>query len=78
MVMVEISRLVLGLLIAFFHRPLADFIGDQDRQLVTLFRRRGVEVPDTMQRETAHNLFFFMGIIVAMVELARIWLLTQR
>ncbi len=78
MVMIEISRLMLGLLIAFFHKPLADFIGDQDRQLVSLFRRRGVEVPDTMQRETAHNLFFAMGIVVAMVELARIWMLTHR
>lgn len=72
---VELSRLLLGLLIAFFHAPVADFLSKQDEALVVMFRRRGITVPDTMRRETAHNLFFSMGIIVAMYEIARIWLL---
>ena len=72
-VLIEVTRLALGLLIAIFHKPLADFITEQDAQLVALFRRRGVSVPDTMRRDTARNLYFAMGIIVAMVELARMW-----
>ncbi len=75
MVMLEVTRLVLGLLIAFFHKPLADFIGEQDAQLVALFRRRGVTVPDTLKEETCRNLFFSMGILVACVELVRIYML---
>ena len=78
MVWLEITRLVLGLLIAFFHQPLADFIGEQDAQLVALFRRRGVAVPDTLRREIAHNIFFIVGIAVAMVELVRIYNLIHR
>jgi predicted type IV restriction endonuclease len=73
MVFIEVTRLALGLLIALFHKPLADFIVEQDSQLVAMFRRRGVSMPDTLRRDTARNLYFAMGIIVAMVELARIW-----
>ncbi len=78
MLMIEITRLVLGLLIALFHKPLADFITDQDQQLVAMFRRRGVTLPNTMRRETAHTLFFCMGILVAMVEIGRLWMLIYR
>ncbi len=77
MVMLEITRLALGLLIALFHRPLADFITEQDAQLIALFRRRGVTIPDTLRRDTSRNLFFAMGIFVAMVELVRIYLLSH-
>jgi hypothetical protein len=72
-VMLEVTRLALGLLIAFFHKPLADYITKQDAQLVAMFRQRGVNVPDTMRGETARNLYFAMGILVAAVELARIY-----
>ena len=76
-VFIEVTRLALGLLIALFHKPLADYITKQDAQLVSLFRSRGVNVPDTMRQTTARNLYFAMGILVAMVELARIWSITH-
>lgn len=72
-VMLEVTRLAMGILIAVFHKPLADYITKQDAQLVAMFRQRGVNVPGTMQRETARNLYFAMGILVAAVELARIY-----
>ncbi len=78
MVMLEITRLVLGLLIAFFHKPLADFIAEQDAQLVAMFRQRGVTIPDTLKRDTSRNLFFSMGILVACVELVRIYMLLHK
>ncbi len=72
-VMLEVTRLAMGILIALFHKPLADYITKQDAQLVAMFRQRGVNVPSTMRQETARNLYFAMGIIVAAVELARIY-----
>lgn len=76
-IFIEVTRLALGLLIALLHKPLADFITEQDAQLVAMFRRRGVSVPDTLRRDTARNLYFAMGILVAVVELARIWSITH-
>ena len=71
----EISRLVLGLLIALFHRPLADFMLRQERMLVVMFRQRGVPYPATPTTETVRNVYFGIGILLAMYELVRIWML---
>ena len=39
---VEITRLLLGVAIAVFHRPLATMMMQQERQLDGFFRSRGV------------------------------------
>ncbi len=71
----EISRLVLGLLIALFHRPLADFMLRQERVLVVMFRQRGVPYPATPTTETTRNVYFGIGIVLAMYEIVRMWML---
>lgn len=71
----EITRLALGLLIALFHRPLADFMLRQERVLVVMFRQRGVPYPSTPTTETARNVYFGIGIVLAMYELVRIWMM---
>ncbi len=73
--LLEIARLMLGLGIALFHKQLADFIFEQDRSLTALFRQRGLSLPLGPSRETAHNLYFCIGITVAIISLMRIWLL---
>jgi len=72
---VEITRLALGLLIALFHRPLADFMLHHERQLVILFRQRGVPYPATPTTETTRNVYFGIGIALAMYEIVRMWML---
>ncbi len=74
---VEITRLVLGLLIAGFHQQIADFVMPHERQLVALFRSRGVPLPDVPKESTAYNLYFCLGIFVAVVEIVRIYFLTR-
>lgn len=73
----EITRLVIGLAIAFFHRPIADFMLEQETSLVVLFRQRGLMVPPVPRRSTVHTLYFFTGIGIALFEVARIWLLAR-
>ena len=73
----EITRLALGLLIALFHKPLADYIVAQDTALVSLARQRGFNLPEAPTQETAHNLYFCVGIFVASYELLRIWMMTH-
>ena len=41
----ELVRLLLGFLIAAFHRPIADFIMIHERVLVVAFRQRGIRAP---------------------------------
>jgi hypothetical protein len=70
----EITRLVIGLAIAFFHRPIADFMLEQESSLVVLFRQRGLTLPSVPRRSTVHTLYFLTGIGIALFELVRIWL----
>jgi hypothetical protein len=73
----EICRLAMGLLIAMFHRPIADFILEYERSLVVMFRQRGLLVPAAPTRETIRNIYFLLGISIALLELARIYMLVH-
>lgn len=72
---VELTRLMLGLLIACFHRPIADFVLVQERALVLAFRQRGVPLPAAPTTETARTVYFSLGIFLALYEICRIWML---
>jgi hypothetical protein len=71
---VEITRLGLGVLIAIFHRPLAIKIMQQERVLDGYFRRRGVYLPTPPSDTTAQNLYFMIGIFICLFEAGRIWI----
>ena len=72
--MAEISRLVLGVLIAVFHRPLATKMMAQERALDVYFRRRGISLPQPPSDAVAQNLYFGIGIFICLLEAGRIWL----
>jgi hypothetical protein len=71
---VEITRLLLGVLIAIFHRPLASVIMQQERALDGFFRSRGVQLPAPPSDAAAQNMYFILGIFIALIEAGRIWL----
>jgi hypothetical protein len=73
----DVTRLAIGLAIAFFHRPIADFMLEQEASLVVLFRQRGVVLPSVPRRSTVHTLYFLTGIGIALFEVVRIWLLIR-
>jgi hypothetical protein len=70
---IEIARLMMGLLIAAFHRPIADFISDRERALVVTFRQRGMAVPPALPTDAARNLYFSIGIFIMIVEMLRLY-----
>ena len=71
---VEATRLLLGVLIALFHRPLASMIMQQERALDGFFRSRGVQLPAPPSDTTAQNMYFVIGIFIALIEAGRIWI----
>ena len=68
----EIARLCLGLLIAGFHVPIADFIIERERGLLLTLRRYGIEIPTILSRTSAQNLYFSFGILIVLVQLLRL------
>jgi len=68
----EVARICLGLLIAGFHVPIADFILERERQLLLTLQRYGIEIPTILSRTSARNLYFSVGIMVVLVQLLRL------
>lgn len=73
----EVLRLVLGLLLAGFHKPIADFISEREQRLVLAFRERGMPLPAALAKEAARTLYFWVGIFIALVEMLRIYQLAR-
>jgi len=69
----EITRLLLGVMIAVFHRPLATTIMRHERALDVYFRSRGVYLPEPLSDSTAQTLYFTIGIFICLIEAGRIW-----
>ncbi len=72
--LLEFSRLGIGLLMLLFHRHIADYLMEQERVLVVLFRQRGVPLPATPTTETQRNIYFGIGTFVVVYQIVRIWL----
>lgn len=70
---VELLRLALGLTIALFHRQIADYVLHHERMLVIAARQRGLPLPATPTTETTRNIYFALGICLAVFEMLRIW-----
>ncbi len=64
---------MMGLVLAAFHRPVADFILEQDRTLTVLARRGGLRLPAGFSTETSRTIFFALGILIALAQMARIY-----
>ena len=71
---VELARLVLGMAIAIFHRPLADRIMEQERALDACLRSRGFRFPAPLSDSAAQTLYFLIGICICLLQAGRIWL----
>jgi len=70
---IELTRLLLGLVIALFHRPLAARVMEKERVLDGHFRRRGINLPAPLSDTSAANLYFAFGIFICLLELIKIY-----
>jgi hypothetical protein len=71
--LLEFARLAIGLSIAVFHCRIADFIFQQEEVFAATARQRGLPLPMPPKAETLRTIYFFIGVIVVLLELARIW-----
>jgi hypothetical protein len=71
---VEISRLLMALAVMCFHKQVGDFILQQEQRLAARLSQRGIFVPEFPSREFAHNLYFFIGVIVSVATVLQLWM----
>jgi hypothetical protein len=70
----DFARLVLGLLVALFHKPIATYIIDREHALDSFFHRHGVHFPEPPSEATMHNIYFCLGLFISLFSIAKIWL----
>lgn len=70
---VEISFLVMALVILCFHRPISDFILEQEQQLASRLTQMGIFVPQFPSREFARDLYFVIGVVVSLAAIFQLW-----
>jgi hypothetical protein len=71
--LLEFTRLTIGLFIAVFHCRIADFIFQHEEVFAANAQQRGLPLPMPPKAETLRTIYFFIGVIVVLLELARIW-----
>jgi hypothetical protein len=70
---IEMSRLIMGLLIICFHKQIADFILTREQELASVLSRRGILLPAFPSTKFTHDLYFCIGTLVSIISLARLW-----
>ncbi|MFL6301858.1 MAG: hypothetical protein ACJ71N_14740 [Terriglobales bacterium] len=71
--LLEFTRLMVGLFIAVFHCRIADFIFNYEEAFAATARQRGLPLPFPPKAETLRTIYFFIGVLVVLLELGRIW-----
>jgi hypothetical protein len=69
----EVARLLLGVMLMTFHRPIADFFVEMDHISTAMFRAGGLNMPGPPRQAVMHTIYFCMGIIVCVVSMAKIY-----
>ena len=67
-----VSGLGLGLGIAVFHRPIADFMLQQERALAAIFYAKGLPRPPLPTESQSRNMYFALGSFLALIEAGRL------
>jgi hypothetical protein len=75
---IELTRMVVGFIILLFHRQISDWVLEQERRTVVIFRQQGVPLPAPLTTETSRNLYFCLGTFVVLYQIVRIWLTLHR
>jgi hypothetical protein len=71
--LLEFTRMAIGLFIAVFHCRIADFIFQYEEMFATTARQRGLPLPMPPKAETLRTIYFFIGVLVVLLELGRVW-----
>ena len=71
--LLDVARLVIGITLMAFHRPVADFFTELDHSFTALLHTRGLRLPSPPRPSTLHTLYFCLGMLVCVCSMFRIY-----
>ena len=69
---IELARILLGVALVCFHRPIAQFMHAREQELNSYLGRRGVRVP-SYSAGTMTDAYFCLGVVALLMAVARLW-----
>lgn len=70
----EVSRLVIGLALLAFHRPVASWILKREETVARMMAAKGWHLPSFPSEKTIHDVYFCMAVFICCFSMAQIWL----
>jgi len=70
---IELSRILLGVALVCFHRPIAQFMHAREQELTGFLRQRGMKVPAFSNINAITDAYFCLGVVAFLLAVARLW-----
>lgn len=70
---IELARVLLGVMMVCFHRPIAQFMHVREQELNSYLSQRGLNIPSFPSLSVITDVYFFLGIAVFLLSLAKFW-----
>lgn len=71
---VEMARIVFGVALVCFHRPIAEFMHIREQELTTYLAQRGWRLPTFPSVGVTTNVYFCLSVAVFLLAVVRLWL----
>jgi hypothetical protein len=71
---IEVSRILLGVALVCFHRPIAAFMHAREQELTGFLRQRGVNVPAFRNVDTITDAYFCLGVAAFLLAVGSLWI----
>lgn len=69
---IESARIVLGVALVCFHRPIAEFMHVREQELTAYLGRRGWRVPTFPSVSATTDVYFYLGVGAFVLAVARL------
>ena len=69
----ELSRLLVGLVLLAFHRPVATWILRQEQTLAQTMAAKGWHLPSLPSEKVIHDVYFCIGVFICCFSMAQLW-----
>lgn len=71
---IEFSRIVFGLAMLCFHKPIAEFMHIREQELTAYLVRRGVQLPTFPSISVTRDVYFCIGVVAVVLSIAQLWI----
>lgn len=71
---IESARIVFGVALVCFHRPIAEFMHVREQELSAYLGRRGWRTPSFPSVSVTTDVYFYLGVTFFLISLLQLWI----